>query len=337
MKLTIKDIARLADVSTATVSRVINNVDLNKVSKETRDRVKSIIKEHKYVPDMAGFSLATGKKTTLGLIIPGENFLVYSYYFSEILRGVVRAANESSYKLILLTYEVDGAEAYKNIVRSKSVEGLIFVGSEINDKRVFELKKENIPFVLVNNYIQGQDICYIDSNNRQGAFKATEYLIQLGHKKIAFIRGPEISMNAEDRYTGFKEAMKEYHIPIHREFVRTGNFNREISYRVICDILKLKDWPTAIFAADDTMCISALEAVRHVGLNVPDDISLVGFNNSPESVVVTPRLTTVEQNIFSLGYEAGNLLISQIREKNPGFMHKLINTSLIIRDSCREV
>lgn len=338
MKLTIKDIAKLANVSTATVSRVINNVDLNKVGKETRNRVLKVIDENKYHPDIAGFSLATGRKNMLGLMIPAENFNTYSYYFSEILRGIVRATNEFSFKIILLTWEIKGEEAYKNIIRSKSIDGLIFIGSEINDRRIYELIEEKIPFILVNNYLQNTDINFIDSNNKKGAYEATKYLINLGHKKIAFIKGPDVSQNAVDRYNGFIEAMEESKIPINNDFIRIGNFNSVTTFQVVSEMFEFSNnLPTAIFAADDTMAIASLEAIRQKGLKVPDDISLVGFNNSPETTLVTPRLTTVDQFIFLIGYEAAKMLISIVKKAEKIGNHQIIDTKLIIRESCKEV
>ncbi len=337
MRLTIKHIAQKAKVSTATVSRVVNNVDLNKVSKATRKRVLQIIDKNKYYPDMVGLSLVTGKKNIIGFSLPSHDFLHESFYFSEILRGALMGLNEGNYKLLLLTCDLKGTMHYLNVIRSKATDGIILVGTMIDDPLIEKVREENIPFVLVSNYTKDREINYVDSDNISGAYSAVEYLIRLGHRRIAVINGSITSRNAMDRFQGYKKALAQYKIGLREEYIKYGNYTYEKAYEFAKELFELKEYPTAIFAAEDAMALAAARAASEKGLRVPQDVSLIGFDNSPTSRFAYPALTSVDHHISQIGYEAAKMLINKIKSKNKmAEAKKIIDTKLVVRESCAE-
>ncbi|MEW6673610.1 MAG: LacI family DNA-binding transcriptional regulator [Thermodesulfobacteriota bacterium] len=325
---TIQDVARQAGVSIATVSRVLNN-SAHKVNLETRDRVLKTVKELDYRPNALARSLQLKKTMTIGIIIPD----ISNHYYAEIVRGIQNVADQKGYNIILQNTERKPDRIVKSIylLREKIVDGIIFSGgiihgyeplsalNELKDRVVVIGRHEvNFPAVVVDNI--------------GGAALATQHLIDLKHTRIGFIGGPQNSTTGIDRLTGYKSTLAQNGYPYDECLVRRGNLTPKSGYQAAARLLSEKDRPSAIFAANDQMAFGTIYAAREMGLRVPEDLAVVGFDNVPLSSYFVPSLSTVEIPMNSLGAAAMDLLINLMANHNFSRM-KWFKTRLIARES----
>ncbi|MFO7882017.1 MAG: LacI family DNA-binding transcriptional regulator [Kosmotogaceae bacterium] len=328
-KLTIADIARMANVSKATVSYVINNK--KGVSLDVRKKIKQIIKESNYKPNTMARALAGKRTNSVGLIIPD----ISDMFYANIIRGVEKASGKFGYFLNLFTTHADPEKEHEvfDFFTSSMADGVIvmtyFVGKEVTKK----LKQRKIPCVFLDfpydNYIYSVSV-----DNFEGGYKATNYLISLGHKKIAFILGPEAARDSKARYHGYLRALEEHNIHFDKDFVLKGDFLTKSGYKAAKRLLETQKIPTALFAANDQMALGAMSAFKKEGYRIPEDISIIGFDNTEASSFSRPALTTIMQPIFEMGSLAAKTLISLINGKTPGKKRYLLETRLIERQSC---
>ncbi len=324
---TIVDVALKARVSIATVSRVVNNSP-HKVNPKTRKKVLEAIRELDYRPNALATGLHKKKTMTIGIIIPD----ISNPYYAEIVRGIQDMADRHGYAIILLNTDRNRDRIIKHIyfLREKSADGIIFSGGVIAGERVLSsLKDLRDRVVVIGRHRVDFPAVLID--NVGGAIKATRYLIELGHRRIGFIGGPDQSISARDRLSGYRNAMTQSRFPVEKGLVRKGDFTPKSGYLSSRDLF-LKEKPTAIFAANDQMAFGAVRAVEEMGLDVPGEVSVVGFDNIPFSSYSTPPLTTIDIPKYQIGAAAMGMLIDRIANRN-GEKMRWFNTTLLVRGS----
>ena len=330
MAKTIKEVARKARVSVATVSRVLNNSPL--VKADTRRKVLKIVKELEYFPNVFARGLSKNKTEIIGLVVPPSPFLFSAYFFNEILRGVEFTVSRNNYKLLL---NVDQSGFEKNGVATlfdqRQVDGVIIVAMPLDALAKTGLKDKKFPLVLIGTHAPKFNCVYADNIN--GAFSATRHLIDLGHRRIAIINGVMNGSDGQERFRGYKKALLRNNIEYRQELVGVGNFRQEDAYKSMKDLLHLKPLPTAVFIANDLMAIGAMKAVREKGLRVPNDVSIVGFDDIDLATFVDPPLTTIRQPMFDIGRVAVENLITLIDKKESKHTQRVLKTKLIIRES----
>ncbi|HHV83812.1 MAG TPA: LacI family transcriptional regulator [Tepidanaerobacter syntrophicus] len=332
MPVTIYDVAKKAKVSIATVSRVINNS--NVVTEKTRQQVEQAIQELNYAPNVIASALTKKSTLTLGLLIPD----ISNPFFSELARGVEDASNDFGFNIIICNtdYSLEKEATYTNLLRQKSVDGFIISTAYYNDENVINLLKENVPLVLLGRDIEDSrdyPIDVVGSDNVKGGYIATKHLIELGHEKIACLLGPrQIKVNLE-REIGYLKALREAKIKVHDEIIAHGDFKLEFGYQKTIEILKGPIKPTAFFAANDLTALGVIKAVKSLGLSVPKDVSVIGYDNTILAEITDPSLTTINQQMRKMGYLATEMLIKRIkRERTPG-KKIVLDVDLTVRDS----
>ena len=310
MNPTIKDVAELVGVHPSTVSRVIN--DDSRISEKTREKVFLIIKKLGYTPNAIARGLKTKRTYTLGMIIPD----ITNPFFAEIARGVEDAANKNDFNIILCNTDdrLKKERTYLEILRGKRVDGLILGTAHIKDKSILELEKNNFPYILVSRNIEGLDKNCVIVDDEAGGIMAAEYLIKLGHRRIAHITGPLKTRSALNRLKGYKLTLKKHEIEYEDELVGEGDFRIKGGYQVMKRFLKLNEPPTAIFAANDLLALGAMQAIQKKNFHIPEDFSVIGFNDIELASFVYPALTTIRQPMLEMGALAVKMLLRIIEE-----------------------
>lgn len=308
-KTTMSDIARIAGVSKATVSMVLNKKDEN-ISEETKNRILSIAKEMNYIPNSVARSLSTKRSSTIGIIVPD----ITNPYFSEVSRAIEDSANNYGYNVILCNSdnETEKEEKYVELLISKLVDGVIFAVGGHNTKGIELLKGNNVPFVLLDRHVEGFENLYgVYCENQLGVAQGVEYLYESGKRKIVFVKGPGDIEIAKQRLYGYKSTMKKYGI-FNESFVFESDFTMQGGKNVTEKILSEIENIDAIFYSNDAMAVGGMKVLLRRGYKVPEDISIMGFDNIQISEFVEPELTTIGQPIYEMGRESCRLLIDVI-------------------------
>ncbi|MFC7393629.1 amidase family protein [Scopulibacillus cellulosilyticus] len=266
MKVTVNDIARLANVSQSTVSRVLNNYP--QVKEATRRKVLDAIEELKFTPDSVARSMVTNKSNTIGLIV-GD---ISNPFFAESAKIMIQRAQEMGYDIIISnTNHVDSNMDHAvQTLLSKRVDGVIISSVSRNSKTVKDLYDSGFPVILHNSTVEDTDSHYVVLDNKKGALLAMEHLVQLGHRKIAFIAGPSKYFTVDQRYAGYQEALKKYNLPFRQSFVYEGEYSQEDVYRFVKKLMVEKETPTAFFAISDQMALAIMDAAASMGLKIPE-------------------------------------------------------------------
>lgn len=329
-KVTILDVAAEAGVSFGTVSRVINN-DAH-VKKETRERVLSVIEKLNYVANRQARSLAGGKTNSVGVLVPDLG----TGYIGEIIRGIDAELSLADMDLILYTtHRTPTKEAnYVANLASGMVDGLLLVLPRQPQDFIETMQQRHFPFVLIDHQGTGQDCPAVGATNWSGGYNATEYLIELGHKRIGFITGSMDLGCAVDRLAGYRSALKTYHLADDPDLIYEGDFSQTDGYTGALVLLDLPNPPTAIFASNDVMAMGVMDAIRNRGLRVPDDVSVVGFDDIPQASLVRPALTTINQPLEKMGRVAAQVLLSMLDDPEKVTARIELPTHLVVRDSC---
>jgi len=330
MRITIKEVAKKAAVSTATVSRVFNNT--GPVEAKTRQRVLTTAKKLRYTPNAAGRSLSTKRTDALGLLLPD----IYGEFFSEVIRGADQTAQQNRYHLLVSSSHNHREEIEAALrVMSGRVDGLILMSPQIDAQTLKSNLPLNLPVVLLNCFVDGVSFDSLNIDNFGGAYQMTRHLIQHGHQCVALIKGNAGNLDADERFRGYRQALQENHIAASEALEISGSFSEESGYDAVKKILALTPRPTAIFASNDSMAIGALGALRELGVAIPSAMALVGFDDIPIARFLSPTLTSVRVSIHELGALATQKLVHAIREKNHhAKQHAVIPTSLALRESC---
>ena len=329
--VTIVDVAREAGVSYATVSRVINHEDY--VKPDTRERVTEVLSRLGYVGNRQARSLRGGRTHTIGLLVRGLD----TGYIGEIVRGIDRELVEHHYDLMLYTthWRQHSESAYVETLTQGMVDGLLLVLPRSPENYLDWLRERHFPYVLIDH--QGIDSIgpAVGATNTQGGHDATHYLLELGHRRIGFITGDMQLGCAHDRLQGYKEALQEVGIAFDEQWVVEGDFLQPSGYAGAALLLGRKERPTAIVASNDVMAFGVMEAVRDHGLRIPEDISIIGFDDIPQAASVHPPLTTIRQPLEEMGRVAAQLLLEIIETPSQPGKHIALPTQLIVRHSCQ--
>jgi LacI family transcriptional regulator len=331
MTLTLEQIAVIAGVSRATVSRVINS-DPN-VSEKTRARVMRVIQELNFQPNRAARSLAGGRAGVIGLVIPvGVGTIFAEPFFSLLIQGVTSESNSRDVSTMLWLAEPDyERRMITKILYNGLVDGLIISSTTSDDPLIEAVCRSHMPFVVVGRYPCRDELTYIDSDNLSGAHQAVEHLLSLGHQRIATITGPQNTAVGQDRYQGYVQALRQYGRPLSPDLVVESDFTDGGGYAAMQRLLPYH--PDAVFVASDWMALGALRALRAAGIRVPEDIALVGFDDIPLASQTTPPLTTIRQQILQIGALASQLLLNLLDRPGSPPVQKILPTELVIRES----
>lgn len=327
--VTIYEVAREAGVSTATVSRVVN--DRQHVREATRLRVEAAMRDLGYVANRQARGLAGGRSRVIGLLV----YELGSSYFNQLIRGIDAATAQIGYDLMLYTTharrEMEAQHAAE--LASGPADGLIFVLAVEIDSYVDRLRRQRVPFVLLDHDRDVPDSTFVTAANRRGAKEAIEHLINLGHRRIGFITGTPGTSSARERLAGYRDALRDARIAYEPLLVVEGDFLEIRGFQATRELLALERRPTAIFTSADTAAFGAIKAARAAGLDVPRDVSIVGFDDIPEASLVMPPLTTVRQPLQEMGATAVRLLRRLMDEPDATPRRTELLTELIVRES----
>lgn len=337
-RVTSKDVAEKVGVSRTTVSLVLNRVEGIQISPETRQKVIEAANELGYVPDATAQALVSRRTKAIGLVLTrSQHHIATDAFLPKIISGLLTTAKKHNIRILIDWVETEHEEsAYFELARAKRIDGMILSTPRLNDAGLKALENVDIPTVLMGN-IAGSSLPLVDVDNTKAADKATSYLIGLGHSQIAFISSapPEYTATPE-RIGGYRKAMERMGIPVNENLIRYADFDPESGYECMKALLQTGEPFTAVFVASDNVAIGAKAALREANLRVPDDVSLVGFDDIPWAQYSDPPLTTVQLPAESLAQSACTLLLDLIKNKDGEKQHQIVlDTELIVRKSCK--
>lgn len=330
--VTLKDIAKKLNLSVSTVSRALSDIPL--IKEETRKKVILAAKEMDYHPNLFAKFLKTKFSNTIGVVVPDLEM----HFFSSCISGMQKTCLENGYNLIICQSNESLKQEKFNIktLLDSRVDGiLISLSRETNSfDHLEQLKNHQVPFVFFDRVRENGQNSQVVINDAESSFEATEYLIQKGYKKIAFLCGPKILSICKNRLSGYQNALGNYDMDFNSDWVLESDLSRKSTEACVDSYLKLKDRPDAILAINDMVAVNCIRHLKKKGIKIPQEIAVMGFSNSPVAEVIEPNLTTVEQPSFEMGKLAAKRLLEEIR--NPELMsHKIftLNTRIIERDS----
>jgi len=335
-KITIKDIARLANVSHTTVSRALN--DKSRILDETKERILSIARQLNYRPNFVARSLVMKRTRTLGLVIT----TIANPFYIELAQGIEATARGLGYNIILCSTHSDLSieQESVDVLRSKGVDGIIFTSAHMGDPNIIGLMEEGFPVILVNRRTYHpavkERVDYVGIDNILGGFLAVEHLIRLGHRRIGVIGGSSESSVGFERLEGGKRALETYRIEQRADYLLDGDFLRNSGYQGGKRFVQMPEPPTAIFATNDYMALGAYQAILEENINIPEEIALIGFNDIEFTAMKGIELTTIGQKKFEMGAIAVKTLVEKIEggEVRPSTREIILKPELIVRKTC---
>ncbi|MEJ5283937.1 MAG: LacI family DNA-binding transcriptional regulator [Brevinematia bacterium] len=335
--VTMADVAKKAGVSIMTVSRVINGVK-GKVSEETRKKVLEIVKELNYYPNSVGRALHGSKLKTIGVVSPlvTAGIVLENPFYYELMMGIEDVCTEKGYDVMISTRKRLKHSDYLKNYYERKVDGLIIIAPDISTIDFNSIEKDNIPVILVGERTT-HNINYVDADNENGGFLAVEYLYKKGHRKIAILTGNQTMRNSIDRLNGFLKAIKHYKLDLKEEWILNGNFTYQGGMECAKMLSKQKEIPTAVFCSNDLSALGFLNEIKRYGIKVPEDISIIGFDNIYASQYSTPPLTTIRQPIIEMGKAAAELLLTKIHNKDMISQGRIFPVNIIERDSVKKI
>lgn len=311
-----KEVAKLAGVSEATVSRVMNNV--GPIKEETRDKVMKAAAELGYEINALAQQLARQKSGNIGVVLPyvSKVHLFSTYYFSEILSGIAEVATKQNIDLLMIFQEPEGAKDYGKWFRSKKIDACIILGATdtIEERKALqELESNNYPFVMINQRFENMQYAYVDGDHVAGSFAAVEHLIERGSTKIAMLNGPMKYSNSQDRYKGYLQALQSHKLEIRSEWLFEGNYSRKSGNKAAQELYQMitAEQVDAIFAANDRMAIGVMEGLTELGLEAGKHYRIIGYDDSDSAVIVAPKLSTIAVPFYEMGVQAAEMLLNQ--------------------------
>lgn len=315
MKVTIKEVAKLAGVSPSTVSRVIS--DSPKISDETKKIVNEVMDKLGYFPNAIARSLVNKSTNTIGIVMPEsvESALLNPFY-PQALRGISAAAHEQNYCILLSTgnTEKEKVESLKEIITGGRVDGVILMySSSVADEALNLIQKLKTLAIIVGKPLNQRGMLYVDNDNVEASYRVTDSLIKRGHKKIAFMSGAFRFVVFLDRLDGYAKALRENGIEFNRKYITQCEAEREQGYEKAKQLLELPERPTAMVISDDVMAIGAIKAIKEKNIKIPEEIEIVSFNNIPTAQIISPSITSIDINAYTIGYEASKLIIEKIK------------------------
>ncbi|WP_248926511.1 LacI family DNA-binding transcriptional regulator [Paenibacillus hamazuiensis] len=332
--VTIKDIARLAGVSHTTVSRALNDSPL--INPDTKERIKALAAGLNYSPNFSARSLVLDRSYNIGLFFSTLQTGTSAGFFYEAVRGV-NDIIKSQYNLVVRG--IDDYKSYESITR-KSFDGILVMSqSEADQPFIEHAAAKGIPLIVMNRPVENAQVMNMIPDDRGGAYRIVEYLIEQGHRRIAIIEGKESFKSTQSRREGYFDALKKHGLTVALGYRVQGNYNLESGYTAMNKLLKLpeRDRPTAVFCCNDEMALGAIKAIHEKGLKVPGDMSVVGFDAQLFSGYTSPALTTVRRPIEQIGREGAARLLEGIEKKQIAKETIYFHTELVIRDSVQHI
>jgi LacI family transcriptional regulator len=328
--ISITDVARLAKVSISTVSRVINKSP--SVKEKNRKRVQEVVDQLDFHPSVLAQRLATGKSNVIGLVIPRYEGIFYSFYALELIRGIGTLA--ASMKLDLLLHLADS----RSTLNFQGLGGLIFADVISNRKQLEDALALGVPSIVINNYVEDLPVSCIAIDNRGAAESVVDYLAGLGHKRIAHITGDLVTQAASMRLEGYKRALEKNKIALRDDYIVKTDYSLGQAWQAAKSLLDMPERPTAIFVASDSMALEVMSVATEHKLNVPRDLSLVGFDDNPSGLYGPVALTTVRQPLVKMAQDSVKELsvIMNLGKKSP-VKKVFLPAELVIRESCQPV
>lgn len=328
---TIIDVAKVAGVSRSTVSRVLN--DQPGVSPDTRDRVLDAISDLNYRPNFAARALKRRKADTVGIIVPSSFRRPHpheprGYYFTEIIRGAHNQCTEQGYVLTLLDDE-STPDFYKRLLQERRVDGIILIDVELESNLVQDFYDADFSFVVIGTAPDERVAC-VDVDNYGSAQRVVQYLADLGHNRIAFINGPPTRLASRDRRAGFETMMQRLGLPLPNAYNQQGDFSEDAGREAMQRLLSVSPQPSAVFAANDRMALGAIRATQAAGLLIPEQISIIGFDDIPVASFFQPPLTTMRQPLYKLGSEAARLLLEMLADAEEDMTTRVVLPTTLV-------
>jgi LacI family transcriptional regulator len=332
--ITMKEVAKKAGVSVATVSHVLNNTHF--VSDKLKSIVQKTIKELDYSPDLIAGSLRKRKTNTIGLIIPENN----NPFFAELAMKIENTGFLSGYSVIICytSYDFKKEISYLKVLKSKKVDGLIIVPSTEDPTYINQLAENNLPVIVINRFLDKINTSMVYLNGYKGMFDMTKYILELGHKRISYIDRPYKLPHSVHRIKGFKDALKQHEIKFKQDMLLRTTFGIEGGVLGAKELLKKKTLPTAIICFNDLLAIGVMWELNRKKIRIPEDISVTGFDNIAYSGFTTPTLTTIHSPIEEMVKTSFSLLKEKIDKKNSSINNRniILEPKLIVREStCR--
>lgn len=330
--ITIYDVAREADVSMATVSRVVNGNP--NVKPTTRKKVLEVIRQLGYRPNAVARGLASKKTTTVGVIIPD----ISNMFYAELTRGIEDIATMYHYNIILSNSDLKTEKELKLIetLLEKQVDGLVYLGGELTDKHQEIFSETNVPVVLAATHDQSQKQAFVTIDQKKAAEEATTVLVKEGNQKIAFISGPLTDVvKGYPRYQGYKSALQKHQIPFDEDWVRVGDYRYASGYQSMIELLEAHPNCTAVFAASDEMAVGAIHAALDKGKKIPEELSVIGFENIPLASQVRPLLSTIHVPMYDIGAVAMRLLTKFMNNEEIESSQVVLQYMVELRQSTR--
>ncbi|MCI8865309.1 MAG: LacI family transcriptional regulator [Lachnospiraceae bacterium] len=339
MAVTIKDVAALAGVSPSTVSRTCKNNP--SISEETKEKVRRAMAQLGYEPNFQASNLASQNSRTIGIVLPTSAREVYeNSFYLEAIRGISQFCNQRQYINTVITGQDENEvlQAIRTMTRSGQVDGFIVLYSRRQDPVIEYLYNEGLLYVLIGKAYQfANQTIYIDNDNLLAGQEATEYLYHLGHRKIAYLGSDSSLMFSADRKSGYQAALLRHGLPLRDEYCLEVPSIPKGSDGPICQLLQSKNRPTAIMVSDDILAVALERSCIETGLSIPEDLSIISFNNSLFARLTSPQLTSIDINSCQLGIEAASQMINHIENPNLLATKIIVPHYLIERDSCKRI
>ena len=337
MRATLKDVAQLAGVSSSTVSYVLNGK--RSISESTRNRVMDAVKKLDYVPDLNARGLSMRDSKLIGVVVPqtepGDRLMLQNPFYSEVLGSIEYYARQQGYHILISA--TDANASYLTLAKQRNLDGIIVIGMYPSEFYQ-QMKKTKIPIVLIDSYCNDYYYHNVRIDDAYGSYLATQYVLQCGHREIAFFVG-QLQENGvmKKRLAGYQKALNEFSVPYRTEYVFEGQIDYKSGIQMAETMIGQKIPVTAVVAAADILAIGAMKGIYELGYKVPNDISVVGFDDLELSGYLTPGLTTIKQQISLKGQRAVELLLKHIAQPNLTKQEEILPLQLIERDSVRKL
>lgn len=334
-RITLREIAQIAQVDISTVSRAINDSPL--LPRETKDMILAIAEKLNYFPNSLARGLVSQKSETIGIILP-KIFFLQGPFFSQVLSGIEHASVKRGYSILIAsaTSKTKDKHFPFNLTRARRIDGMLIVNENKNIRNLTALKQEGVPFVFVNRFTADPQAPCVAPDDEGGGRMATAHLVGLGHRRIGVITGSPRVSATQGRLDGYRHALAAAGISFDPALVERGLFQQgvETGRRGAERLLALANPPTAIFAFSDELAMGVMQAARARGVRIPEDLAVVGYDNVAFSAHLSPPLTTVAQNPYAIGTTACELLVSLLEGRRPPKVNHLIPVRLVVRESC---
>jgi DNA-binding LacI/PurR family transcriptional regulator len=327
---TIKDVARRAGVSVTTVSRVLNNHPY--VADDLRERVLRAIAELGYQPSRVARRLRAPDSQLVGVIFSD----IANPFYIDVLRGIEHVLSQQGMSVLIGNASADQAreDAFIRLMQTEDVAGLIVAPTREDSPAIAEAAHKGLPMVVIDRHMTNIEIDTVLVDNFNGTLAAIQHLIALGHQRIGVVSGPLHLNSGRERYAGYLQAMSDAGLAVESGLTRFGDYRQSSGYQLAHELLRLPDPPTALFVANNQMTIGALNAIHESGCQIPDDIAVIGFDDLDWAVSLNPPLTTIAQPTFDIGKHAADLLLVRIADPARPARTVMLNTQLIVRESC---